>query len=52
MTTLIFRYVLRDQNGQHFNEDPVAVNNSAFNFVLFFTAIDYTGAFHYVIGAK
>ena len=46
MTTCI---LLRDQNSQHFNEDLVAVNASAFSFVLFFKAIDYTGASHYVI---
>ena len=43
---------LRDQNSQHFNENLVAVNASAFSFVLFFKAIDYTGASHYVISAK
>ena len=39
-------------NSQHFNEDLVAVNASAFSFVLFFKAIDYTGASHYVISAN
>ena len=45
-------FVLRSQNSQHFNEDLVAVNASAFSSVLFFKAIDYTGASHYVITAK
>ena len=45
-------FFLRDRNSQHFNEDLVAVNDSAFGFVLFFKAIDYTGASHYVISAK
>ena len=45
-------FFLKDQNSQHFNEDLVAVNASAFSFVLFFKAIDYTGASHYVISAK
>ena len=44
--------ILRDQTSQHFNEDIVAVNASAFSFVLFSKAIDYTGASHYVISAK
>ena len=47
-----FNFFLRDQNSQHFNEDLVAVNASAFSFVLFFKAIDYKGASHYVIRAK
>ena len=47
-----FEFFLRDQNSQHFNEDLVAVNTSAFSCVFFFKAIDYTGASHYVISAK
>ena len=58
MTTRIFlrdqnslKLFLRDQKSQHFNEDLVAVNASAFSFVLFFKAIDYTAS-HYVVSAK
>ena len=41
MTTRIFLYYfLRDQNSQHFNEDLLAGNASAFSFVLCFKAID------------
>ena len=47
-----FSFFLRDQNSQHFNEDLVAVNASDFSFVLFFKAIDYTGASHCVISAN
>ena len=37
MTTRIFFLdVLRDQKSQHFNEDLLAVNTSAFSFVLYF----------------
>ena len=43
---------LRDQNSQHFNVDLLAVNASAFSFVLCFKATDYTGASHYVISAN
>ena len=53
MTARIFKkFFLRDQNSQHFKEDLVAVNASAFSFASFFEAIDYTGAYHYVISAK
>ena len=53
MTTRIFKKkFLRDQNSQHFIEDLVAVNVSAFSFVLFFKPIDYTGTSHHVISAK
>ena len=53
MTTRIFYIIfLRDQSGQHFNEDLFAVNASAFSFGLCFKAIDYTGASHYVISAN
>ena len=31
-----FFYFLRDQNSQHFNEDLLGVNASAFSFVLCF----------------
>ena len=50
MTTRIFflYYFLRDQNSQ----DLLAVNASAFSFVLCFKAIDYTGASNYVISAN
>ena len=45
MTTRIFLFVfLRDQNSQHFNEDLLAVNASAFRFVLCFKAIYCAGA--------
>ena len=41
MTTRIFLFIfLRDQNSQHFNEDLLAVNASAFSFVLCFKAIN------------
>ena len=53
MTTRIFLYYfLRDQNSQHFDEDLLAVNASAFSFVLCFKAIDYTGTSNYVISAN
>ena len=42
-------YFLRDQNSQHFNEDLLAVNASAFSFVLCFKAIDYSDASNYLI---
>ena len=45
-------YFLRDQNSQHFKKDLLAVNASAFSFVLCFKAIDYTGASNYVISAN
>ena len=51
-TRIFFKFFLRDRNSQHFNEDLIAVNASAFSFVLFFKAIDYTGASRYVISAK
>ena len=35
-TRILFSYFLRDQKGQHFNEDLLAVNAPAFSFVLFF----------------
>ena len=40
MNTLIFFLLLflRDQNSKHFNEDLLAVNGSAFSFVLCFKA--------------
>ena len=41
-TRILLNFFLRDQYSQHFNEDLVAVNASAFSFVLFFKAIDYT----------
>ena len=43
---------LRHKNSQHFNEDLLAVNASAFSFVLCFKAIDYAGASNYVINAN
>ena len=51
MTTRIFFffYFLRDQNSQHFNEDLLGVNASAFSFVLCFKAINYAGASNYVV---
>ena len=53
MTTRIFLfYFLRDQNSQHFNEDLLGVNASAFSFVLCFKAINYAGASNYVISAN
>ena len=54
MTIHIFflYFFLRDRNGQHFNEDLLAVNTSAFSFVLCFKTIDYAEAFHYVISAN
>ena len=53
MTTRIFLYYfLRDQNSQHFNEDLLAVNASAFNLVLCFKAIDYSGFSNYVLSAN
>ena len=51
-TRIFFFYFLRDQNIQHFNEDLLVVNASAFSFVLCFKAIDYIGASHYVISAN
>ena len=52
MTTRIFLfYFLRDQNSQHFNEDLLGVNASAFSFVLCFKATDYAGASSNVIGS-
>ena len=36
---LFLYYFLRDQNSQHFNEDLLAVNASAFSFVLCFRAL-------------
>ena len=47
-----FYFFLRDQNSQHFNENLLAVNASAFSFVLCFKATDYTGASHYLISAN
>ena len=47
-----FLFFLRYQNSQHFNEDLLAVNASAFSFVLYFKAIDYSGASKYVISAN
>ena len=47
-----FFYFLRDQNSQHFNEDLLGVNASAFSFVLCFKAINYAGASSYVISAN
>ena len=53
MTTRIsLIFFLRDQNSQHFNEDLLLVNASAFSFVLCFKAIDYAGASNYVISAN
>ena len=50
MTTRIFLFVfLRDQNSQHFNEDLLAVNASAFSFVLCCKAINCAGASNYTI---
>ena len=43
---------VRDQNSQHFNEDLLGVNASAFSFVLCFKATDYSGASNYVISAN
>ena len=43
---------LRDQNSQHFNEDLLAVNDSAFSFVSCFKAIDYACASHHIISAN
>ena len=45
-------YFLRDQNSQHFNEDLLGVNASAFSFVICFKATDYSGASSYVISAN
>ena len=47
-----FFYFLRDQNSQHFNEDLLGVNASAFSFVLCVKATDYSGASNYVISAN
>ena len=53
MTTRIFLfYFLRDQNSQYSNEDLLAVNASAFSFVLCLKAINYAGASNYVISAN
>ena len=53
MTTRIFLfYFLRDQNSQHFNEDLLGADASAFSFVLCFKAIDYSGDSNYVISAN
>ena len=54
ITTRIFFlfYFLRNQNSQHFNEDLLGVNASAFSFVLCFKAADYAGASNYVISAN
>ena len=48
----LFFYFLRDQNSQHFNEDLLGVNASAFSFVLCFKAINYAGSYNYVIRAN
>ena len=45
-------YFLRDQNSQHFNEDLLGVNASAFSFVLYFKASNYADASKYVISAN
>ena len=45
-------YFSRDQNSQHFNEDLLGVNTSAFSFVLCFKAINDTGSSNYVISAN
>ena len=52
MTTriLFLFYFSKDQNSQHFNEDLLGVNASAFSFVLYFKAADYADASNYVIG--
>ena len=47
-----YNLFLRDQNSQHFNEDLLGVNASAFSFVLCFKATDYAGASNYVISAN
>ena len=47
-----FILFLRDQNSQHFNEDLLGVNGSAFSFILCFKAINYAGASNYVISAN
>ena len=47
-----FFIFLRDLKSQHFNEDLLAVNASAFSFVLCFKAIDDAGASNYVISAN
>ena len=53
MTIRILLFIfLTDQNSQHFNEDLLVVNASAFSFVLFFKAINYAGASNYVISAN
>ena len=46
---IVLNLFLRDQNSQHFNEDLIGVNASAFSFILCFKANDYTGASNYVI---
>ena len=43
---------LRDQNSQHFNENLLAVNASAFSFVLCFKAFDYADASNDVMSAN
>ena len=45
-------YFLRDQESQHFNEDLLGINTSAFSFVLCFKAINYAGASNYVISVN
>ena len=53
MTARIFFILfLRDQNSQHFNEDLLAINASAFSFVLCFKAINYAAASNDVIGGN
>ena len=54
MTPRIFFYFyfLRDQNSQHFNEDLLGVNASAFSFVLCFKTTDYSGASNNVISTN
>ena len=45
-------FFLRDQNSQHFNDDLLEANTSAFSFVLSVKAINYEGASNYVISAN
>ena len=54
MTTRIFFlfYFLRDHNSQHFNQDLLGVNASAFSFFLCFKATDYSSATNYVISTN
>ena len=49
---IIFILFLRDQNSQQFNEDLLGVNASAFSFVLYFKATDYSDASNYVISTN